>query len=51
MKSVPFLRRHPLVGYLALAYGITWTGIQLLQASRGFDLGAPHLATRASPSR
>lgn len=40
MTTVLFLRRHPLVGYFALAYGITWGGILMLLAGRGFELGA-----------
>ncbi len=36
-----FLRRHPLLGYFVLAYGITWGGILLLLASRAFDLATP----------
>jgi hypothetical protein len=41
VKTVPFLRRHPLLGYILLAYGITWGGILLLLASRAFDLVTP----------
>lgn len=38
---MPFLRRHPLLGYFVLAYGITWGGIPFLLASRAFDLVTP----------
>lgn len=41
MKTMPLLRRHPLVGYFLLAYSITWGGILLLLASKGFDLATP----------
>jgi membrane protease YdiL (CAAX protease family) len=41
MNAVAWLRRHPLVAYFALAYGITWGGIVLVLASKGFDLATP----------
>lgn len=40
MRTEPFPRRHPLLSYFVLAYGITWGGVVLLLASRGFELGA-----------
>jgi len=33
-----WLRRHPLLGYFALAFGISWAGILVILASRQFDL-------------
>ncbi len=33
-----WLRRHPLLGYFALAFAISWGGILLILASRQFDL-------------
>jgi len=41
MKTIPFLRRHPLLSYFMLAYGITWGGILLLLAGRGLDRAGP----------
>lgn len=41
MKIVPGLRQRPLVGYFALAYGITWGGILVVLAGKGFDLVTP----------
>jgi membrane protease YdiL (CAAX protease family) len=35
-----FVQRHQLVSYFALAYGITWGGILLFLASKGFQLAA-----------
>jgi len=34
----PWLHRHPVVGYLALAYGLSWGGILIVLAASGFDL-------------
>lgn len=33
-----WLNRHPLLGYFALAFGISWSGILIILAARGFDL-------------
>jgi hypothetical protein len=33
-----WLRRHPLRGYFATAYGISWGGIPLILSTTGFDL-------------
>ena len=33
-----FVVRHPLVSYFVIAYGITWGGILIFLASRGFQL-------------
>jgi membrane protease YdiL (CAAX protease family) len=38
MTLVPWLRRHPLLGYFAAAYGISWGGILVVVAITGFDL-------------
>jgi membrane protease YdiL (CAAX protease family) len=38
-----FIQRHQLVSYFALAYGITWGGILLFLASKGFQLSAIQL--------
>jgi membrane protease YdiL (CAAX protease family) len=38
MMFGPWLERHPLIGYFALAYGISWAGIVIVLASTGFDL-------------
>jgi membrane protease YdiL (CAAX protease family) len=35
-----WLQRHPLPGFFALAFGISWGGILIVIASRGFDLSA-----------
>jgi uncharacterized protein len=35
-----WLRRHPLVGFFALAFAISWGGIVMILAARGFDLTA-----------
>jgi CAAX protease family protein len=35
---VNWLNRHPLSGYFALAFGISWSGILIILAARGFDL-------------
>lgn len=40
MTLEPWLRRHPLIGYFALAYGISWGGILILLVARGLDLAA-----------
>jgi membrane protease YdiL (CAAX protease family) len=38
MTLVHWLRRHPLLGYFAAAYGISWGGILVVLAITGFDL-------------
>jgi membrane protease YdiL (CAAX protease family) len=38
IKTKSFVVRHPLVGYFVIAYGITWGGILIFLASRGFQL-------------
>jgi membrane protease YdiL (CAAX protease family) len=38
MTLVPWLRRQPLLGYFAVAYGISWGGILVALSARGFDL-------------
>jgi membrane protease YdiL (CAAX protease family) len=35
-----WLHRHPLIGFLALVFGISWGGIAVIMAARGFDLSA-----------
>ncbi len=40
MTFDPCLRRHPLFGYFALAFGISWGGILTLLIARGLDLAA-----------
>lgn len=36
-----WLRRHPLLVYFALAFGISWGGIACVVATTGFNLAAP----------
>ena len=38
MTLEPWLRRHPLIGYFALAYGISWGGILIVLGATCFDL-------------
>jgi uncharacterized protein len=38
MTLVSWLRRRPLFGYFALAYGISWSGILVVLGITGFDL-------------
>lgn len=38
MTITPWLRRHPLIGYFALAFGISWGGILVVMAVAGFNL-------------
>jgi len=38
MTFVPWFRRHPLLGYIALAYGISWGGILVVLGATRFDL-------------
>lgn len=40
MSIKSFIERHPLVSYFVLAYGITWGGILVYLASKGFQLAA-----------
>ena len=39
------IRRHPLLGYFALTYGISWGGIFVVLGASGFDL--PVLRTQS----
>lgn len=55
MTLEPWLRRHPLIGYFALAYGISWGGILIVLGATGFDLvelaapgNGPHLLADAA---
>ncbi len=48
MTLASWLRRHPLLSYFALAFGISWIGILIILAARGFDL-SPMLPPEASP--
>jgi uncharacterized protein len=41
MTLEPWLRRHPLIGYFALAYGISWGGILIVLSVKGFDAVEP----------
>jgi uncharacterized protein len=47
MKAMPSPLQHPLLGYFLLAYGITWGGIVVLLASKGFDLTTPEPGEKA----
>ncbi|MEO7255342.1 MAG: CPBP family intramembrane glutamic endopeptidase [Casimicrobium sp.] len=38
MTLVPWVRHHPLLGYFALTFGISWGGILVVLATTGFDL-------------
>jgi membrane protease YdiL (CAAX protease family) len=38
MTAAPWLRRHPVFGYLTLAYGLSWGGILIVLGASGFDL-------------
>lgn len=38
MNIKPFFERHPLISYFVMAYGITWGGILIFLASKGFQL-------------
>lgn len=38
MNIKAFTERHPLVSYFVMAYGITWGGILIFLASKGFQL-------------
>lgn len=37
----PWLRRHPLLGYFAQTFGISWGGIPIVLVATSFDLSAP----------
>ena len=38
MTLFPWSCRHPLVGYFALTYGISWGGIVVVLGATNFDL-------------
>ena len=38
MTLEALLRRHPLSGYFALAYGVSWSGILIIFATTGFNI-------------
>ena len=38
MTLISWLERHPLPGYFALTFGISWSGILIVLAAGGFDL-------------
>ncbi len=38
MTATPWLRRHPLLGYYAAAYAISWGGILIVIGANGFDV-------------
>ena len=38
MTATPWLRRHPLLGYYAAVYAISWGGILIVVAANGFDV-------------
>jgi uncharacterized protein len=38
MPIAPWLRRHPVFGYLILAYGLSWGSILIVMGASGFDL-------------
>lgn len=40
MTPASWLRRHPLLGYFALCFGISWGGILIVLAATGFKLAA-----------
>ena len=40
MTLASWLRRHPMLGYFALAYGISWGGILIILGTTGFELTA-----------
>lgn len=37
MTLAAWLRRHPLIGYFALAYGVSWCGILIIVGATGFN--------------
>jgi len=41
MTLAPLLRRHPLLGYLALTFAISWGGILIVLVATGFELSVP----------
>jgi hypothetical protein len=38
MTFMPWLRRHPVGGYCALTYGISWGGIPIVVSAAGFNM-------------
>jgi uncharacterized protein len=40
MRLASWLRRHPLFGYITLAFGIPWSGIGVVLVAKGFNLAA-----------
>jgi membrane protease YdiL (CAAX protease family) len=47
MTLAPWLRSHPMLGYFALTFGISWGGILIVFVATGFDLSAPKSAELA----
>lgn len=41
MTLTLWLRRHPLIGYFAMTFGISWCGILVVLIATGFDLSTP----------
>lgn len=41
MTLAPCLRRHPLLGYFTLTFGISWGGILIVLIATGFDVSTP----------
>ena len=51
MTRAPWLRRHPLLGYFALTYGISWGGILVVLGSTGFAVTLVDFCRRTLASR